>query len=185
MPTAKAGAECRVPVPSPPCQHGGRRGQWGQARLVGACEANGGRKPPGQIASQQVAATERHKREGRKADTEGVVLGVSIHAVLTQKGGPKKPEEPQQLHPERELKTVPMPKPKPKPNPSPKLNLAPAQRPTPTLAPSATLTPQGADAPVPTPTRLRETVSLRNQKKLARAAPALTTGSSTEDRCRI
>jgi hypothetical protein len=31
---------------------GGRRGWWGQARLVGAGEANGGRKPPGQIPSQ-------------------------------------------------------------------------------------------------------------------------------------
>jgi hypothetical protein len=32
---------------------GGRRDRWGQARLVGAGEANGGRKPPGQIPSQQ------------------------------------------------------------------------------------------------------------------------------------
>jgi len=35
---------------------GGKRGWWGQAmqaRLVGAGEANGGRKPPGQIPSQQ------------------------------------------------------------------------------------------------------------------------------------
>jgi len=46
MPTAKAGAQCRVPVPSPPPRHGDRRGRWGQARLVGAGEANGGRKPP-------------------------------------------------------------------------------------------------------------------------------------------
>jgi hypothetical protein len=59
MPTAKAGAQCRVPVPSPPRRHGageadgGKRGWWGQARLVGAGEANGGRKPPGQIPSQQ------------------------------------------------------------------------------------------------------------------------------------
>jgi hypothetical protein len=30
MPTAKAGAQCRVSVPSPPPQHGGRRGQWGR-----------------------------------------------------------------------------------------------------------------------------------------------------------
>jgi len=29
MPAAKAGAQCRVPVPSPPPRHGGRRGQWG------------------------------------------------------------------------------------------------------------------------------------------------------------
>jgi hypothetical protein len=71
MPTAKAGAQCRVPVLSRPPRHGGRRGRlgqarptganeadggkrdrWGQARLVGAGEANGGRKPPGQIPSQ-------------------------------------------------------------------------------------------------------------------------------------
>jgi len=31
---------------------GGRRGWWGQARLVGAGEANGGRKLPGQTPSQ-------------------------------------------------------------------------------------------------------------------------------------
>jgi len=81
MPAAKAGAQCRVPVPSPPPRHGGRRGRWGQARPMGAGEANGGRrgwwgqarpmgaashrphsrarqhrtlgKPPGQIPSQQ------------------------------------------------------------------------------------------------------------------------------------
>jgi len=55
MPTAKAGAQCRVPVPSPPRRYGGKRGWWGQARLVGAGEANGGRKPPGQIPSQQTS----------------------------------------------------------------------------------------------------------------------------------
>jgi len=43
MPTAKAGAQCRVPVPSPPPRDGGRRDRWGQARLVGAGEAAGGR----------------------------------------------------------------------------------------------------------------------------------------------
>jgi hypothetical protein len=61
-------------VPSPPPRHGGRRGRWGQARLVGAGEANGGRKPPaicpsppapntrkppGQIPSQQLRPTDR------------------------------------------------------------------------------------------------------------------------------
>jgi len=44
MPTAKAGAQCRVPVPSPPPRHGGRRGWWGQARPMGASEAGGGRR---------------------------------------------------------------------------------------------------------------------------------------------
>ena len=51
LPTAKAGAQCRVPVPSPPPRHGGKRGWWGQARLVGAGEANGGRKPPATSSS--------------------------------------------------------------------------------------------------------------------------------------
>jgi len=46
MPTAKAGAQCRVPVPISPPHNGGRRGRWGQAILVGAGEANGGRKSP-------------------------------------------------------------------------------------------------------------------------------------------
>ena len=50
MPTVKAGAQCRVPVPSPPPRHGGRRGRWGQARLVGAGEAGGGRR--GQLGPQ-------------------------------------------------------------------------------------------------------------------------------------
>jgi len=72
MPTANAGALWWVPVPSPPCRNGGRRGQhwlarsveageadggkhgwWGQAMLVGAGEANGGHKPPGQIPRPQ------------------------------------------------------------------------------------------------------------------------------------
>jgi hypothetical protein len=44
MPTAKAGAQCRVPVPSPPRRHGGKRGWWGQARPMGASEAGGGRR---------------------------------------------------------------------------------------------------------------------------------------------
>jgi len=63
MPTAKAGAQCRVPVPSPPPRHGGRRGRrgrWGQARPMGAvshrphARARQHRtlgKPPGQIPS--------------------------------------------------------------------------------------------------------------------------------------
>ena len=61
MPTAKAGAQCRVPVPNlllairASEADGGKRGWWGQARPVGAGEANGGRKPPGQIHSQHRA----------------------------------------------------------------------------------------------------------------------------------
>jgi hypothetical protein len=50
MPTAKAGAQCRVPVPSPPRRHGGRRGRWGQARLVGAGEAGGGSEANGAVS---------------------------------------------------------------------------------------------------------------------------------------
>jgi len=47
----KAEYHIRRPMPgitpgaSPPPQHGGRRGWCGQARLVGAGEANGGHKP--------------------------------------------------------------------------------------------------------------------------------------------
>jgi len=61
MPTAKAGAQSRVPVPSSPPQHGGRRGWWGQARPMGAASHRPHarvhrhrrlRKPPGQIPSQ-------------------------------------------------------------------------------------------------------------------------------------
>jgi len=44
MPTAKAGAQCRVPVPSRPPRHGGRRGRQGQARPTGASEADGGKR---------------------------------------------------------------------------------------------------------------------------------------------
>jgi len=38
---------------------GGKRGRWGQARLVGAGEANGGRKPPGQIPCQQCVTNQK------------------------------------------------------------------------------------------------------------------------------
>jgi hypothetical protein len=60
-----------------------------------------------------VAATKRDQKEERKADTEGVGLEASIHADLTQTGGPEEPEERQQLQPAMQLKSVPMPKPKP------------------------------------------------------------------------
>jgi hypothetical protein len=44
VPTAKAGAQCRVPVPSRPPHHGGRRGRQGQARPTGESEADGGKR---------------------------------------------------------------------------------------------------------------------------------------------
>ena len=44
MQTSKAGAQSRVPVVSTSPSHGGRRGPWGQARLVGAGEAGWGRR---------------------------------------------------------------------------------------------------------------------------------------------
>jgi len=138
------------------------------------------------MVKRVVAATERDQREGRKADTDGVGLEASIHADLTQTGGPKKQEERQQLQPGKQPKSVPVPmlKPKPNTNPNPKPNLAPALRPTPTPtpAPRATSTPKGATAPVTTPTRQWETVPPRNQKKLASPAPAPTTGSTMADR---
>jgi len=63
MPTAKAGAQSRVLVPSPPPRHGGRRGRRGparlvgQTRLVGAGEANGGGKPPASCPSPPASQT--------------------------------------------------------------------------------------------------------------------------------
>jgi len=52
-PSITSGDQCRASLPGPPRRHGGRRGRWGQVRPVGAGEANGGRKPPGQIPCQQ------------------------------------------------------------------------------------------------------------------------------------
>jgi len=61
MLTAKAGAQCRVPVPGPPPCHGGRRDWWGQARPMGtvshrplarARQHQTLEKPPAQIPSQ-------------------------------------------------------------------------------------------------------------------------------------
>jgi hypothetical protein len=142
------------------------------------------------MVARAVAATERGQKEERRADTEGVGLEASIHADLTQTGGPEKPEERQQLQPGRQLKSMPMPKPKPKPNPnpnpSPKPNPAPppAPRPAPTPTPRATSAPRGAtpSAPTQTPTRRWETIPPRNQMKPASPGPALTTGSSMADR---
>jgi len=61
----KLHADCqsRVPVPSPPPQHGGRRGRWGQARQVGqtrqvgAGEADGDGKPPASCPSPPASKT--------------------------------------------------------------------------------------------------------------------------------
>jgi len=62
----KLHADCqsRSPKPSisvearPPAQHGSRRGWWGQTRLVGAGEVNGGGKPPAECpASKTKEAT--------------------------------------------------------------------------------------------------------------------------------
>jgi len=146
------------------------------------------------MVARAVAATERGQKEDRRADTEGVGLEASIHADLTQTGGPEEPEERQQLQPGRQLKSMPTPKPKPKPksnsnpNPSPKTNPAPAPapapRPAPTPTPRATSAARGVttSAPIPTPTRRWETVPPRNQKKPAYPGPARTTGSSMADR---
>ena len=101
------------------------------------------------MVARAVAATERGQKEERRADTEGVGLEASIHADLTQTGGPEKPEERQQLQPGRQLKSMPTPKPKPKPksnpNQSPKSNSAPALSPAPRPAPRPT--PRGTSAP--------------------------------------
>ena len=60
--------QCRLPKPEPNAEYqcralllamgaseagGGRRDWWGQARLVGAGEANGGRKPPASCRARQ------------------------------------------------------------------------------------------------------------------------------------
>jgi len=63
MPTAKAGAQSRVLVTSPPPQHGGRRGRWGQARQMVAGEAGGVRRGWwGQARPMVVASHRPHTR---------------------------------------------------------------------------------------------------------------------------
>jgi hypothetical protein len=104
-----------------------------------------------EMVARVVAATERDQKEERKADTEGVGPEASIHADLTQTGGPEEPEERQQLQPGRQLKSVPMPKPIPDTTPKPKP--APALRPAPTSTPTTTLAPKWAKSAAPTPTR--------------------------------
>jgi hypothetical protein len=125
------------------------------------------------MVARVVAATEREQKEE-------VGLEASIHADLTQTGGPEKPEERQQLQPGRQLKSVPMPKPKPNPTRKPK----PAQgpRPAPTPTPRTTSAPKGVRSAATTPTRRWELVPPRYQKKPANPAPAPMTGSSMADR---
>jgi len=125
-----------------------------------------------------VAATERNQRERWKADTEGVGLEAVIHAGLTHRDGPKKPEERQQLQPKTPLKSIPTPK------PNPNQNLTPAAAPilTVTLRPRATSTLNEAMTSAPTTTRQLETVRPRNQQKLASPDPAPTTGLSMAER---
>jgi len=130
-----------------------------------------------------VASTERDQTNERKADTEGVSMEASIHAALTQTGGPEKPEERQQLQSRRQLKSVPMPK--PIPNPTRKPTHATAPRPALTPMLKTTSAPKGARSTAPLPTRRWETVPSRIQKKPASPAPPPTTGSSMADRCLI
>ena len=56
MPTAKAGAQCRVPVPR--SQHGGRQGRWGQARPMGAAS----HRPPATCPSPPALTTREATR---------------------------------------------------------------------------------------------------------------------------
>jgi hypothetical protein len=67
MLTAKAGAQCRVPVPSPPPRHGGRRGRWGQA----AGEAYGGKRGWWGQARPMGAASHRPHARARQHRTLG------------------------------------------------------------------------------------------------------------------
>jgi len=71
MPTAKAGAQCRVPVPSPPPRHGGRRGRWGQARPMGASEAARGRRDWWEQARPMGTASHRPHARARQHRTLG------------------------------------------------------------------------------------------------------------------
>jgi hypothetical protein len=75
MPAAKAGAQCRIPVPSPPPRHGGRRGRWGQARQVGAGEAGGGRRGWWGQARPMGAASHRPHARARQHQTLGEATG--------------------------------------------------------------------------------------------------------------
>jgi hypothetical protein len=63
MPTAKAEAEhqCRALLLSVEVReaNGGRRDPWGQARLVGAGEANGGGKPPASCPGPPASKTKK------------------------------------------------------------------------------------------------------------------------------
>jgi hypothetical protein len=57
------------------------------------------------MVARVLAATEREQKEK-------VCVEASIHADLTQRGGPEKLKVRQQLQPRRQLMSVPMPKPK-------------------------------------------------------------------------
>jgi len=60
MPTAKAGAECQVPVPS--SQHGGRRGRWGQARQMGGRRGwSGQARPMGATSHRPHTRARQHR----------------------------------------------------------------------------------------------------------------------------
>jgi hypothetical protein len=63
MPIAKAKAQCQVPVPSPLSCRGGKQGQWGQARLVGASNPGGGRQGGwGQARPMEAISHQPHAR---------------------------------------------------------------------------------------------------------------------------
>jgi len=98
-----------------------------------------------EMVAKVVAATERDQREKMQLDTEGGGLEASIHAGLMQTGGPKKPEEHQELQSGRPVKSMPVPKPKVKanPDPIPTPNPAPAPGRTPTPPPRATSAQKG------------------------------------------
>jgi len=118
------------------------------------------------MVTSVVAATEGGQGEEKKADTNGAGLEASKDAETSLRGRLEKPEERKQSQPGRQLK----PEPKPKVNPAP----------TPTAR--TTSTPMAVTTSVPTPVRRWETVQPRNQKQSANPAPALTSGSSLEDR---
>jgi len=142
------------------------------------------------MVARAVAALDQSQKAMRRADTGSVGLQASIQTDLPQTGRPEKLESRQQLHPRRQLKSMPTPQLKPQPIPCPEPNPASAPAPTPAPAPipvptptlRATSVPRGATTSAPTLTRRWETVPPRNQKRPASPAPAPTTGSSMAGR---